>query len=540
MKKRLFTTLIMGILAVASVAQTVVDLEEVYRRVDEEIERWPEYVAVRQNRIDSLTNALTRTMNADEWYACCEELVDEYSCYQNDSAIYYATKLVQTAPWTTDKENVARSKIKMANQAVRSGMYEAALTWLSEIDTTTIVDDTRKEQERVRHFAYVEMAAYCYIWDKRDEYKDKEHECRVVLLKLLPENSAEWLLYKAYDELLADRFDEAEKYNLQCMTKCERYGPLYRDAAFHHRFICEALGREEEASYWLAECTISEIQLAMNDQTGLWSLASKMDEDKLERSYGYIRFAWDAISRYGVNTRKWDISPVLSTIEHKYEAQLSLYNLIITIGALCLMLLAALLALALWVVGRKNRQLAVAHDSLALSNRQLQLSNMYLTDANQVKEKYIVQLLGYNSDFIVQKEEERRTLSKMQRTGKVKELTKMLNAADKTDKELGQLFARFDDIFLEIYPSFIDDFNALLHDDKRIRLTRNERMNTPLRVFALIRLGISNVQDVSRILHCSAQTVYNYRNNYRNAYLGDREHFEEAIREIGMPDLVNK
>ena len=527
-------------MALTSVAQKAVDLEDVYRRVDEEIGRWPEYVAMRQTRIDSLTKVVLGFMDADAWYASCEALVNEYSCYQNDSAIYYATKLLQTAPWTTDKENMARSKIKMANQAVRSGLYEAALSWLSDIDTTAISVGTRVEYERVRHFAYVEMAAYCYIWDKRNEYKDKEHECRVALLRLLPEGSAEWLLYKAYDELLADRYEEAEKYNLQCMAKCEKYGRLYRDATFHHRFICESLRREEEASYWLAECAISEIHMAMNDQTGLWSLASKMDEDELEHSYAYIRFAWDAISRYGVSARKWDISPVLSTVEHKYQAQMSYYNRIITIGALCLMLLAVLLALALWAVRRKNRQLAEAHNSLALSNRQLQLSNMYLTDANQVKEKYIVQLLGYNSDFIDQKEEERRTLSKMQRTGKVKELTKMLNAADKTDKELGQLFARFDDIFLEIYPSFIDDFNALLHDDKRIRLTRNERMNTPLRVFALIRLGISNVQDVSRILHCSAQTVYNYRNSYRNAYLGDREHFEEAIRDIGMPDLVNK
>ena len=125
-------------------------------------------------------------------------------------------------------------------------------------------------------------------------------------------------------------------------------------------------------------------------------------------------------------------------------------------------------------------------------------------------------------------------MSKMQRTGNTEALTKMLNAADKTEKEHERLLGHFDDVFLELYPSFVEDLSAMLSEEGRKILNQKDRMNTPLRIFALMRLGIDNTKDVARILHCSTQTIYNYRNSIRNAYLYDRSHFEDAIMGIGI------
>ena len=185
-------------------------------------------------------------------------------------------------------------------------------------------------------------------------------------------------------------------------------------------------------------------------------------------------------------------------------------------------------------------QLEKRNTQLAAANTQLSILNVQLSDSSRAKEEYIVQLLEYNSEFIDQKEEDRRNESKLLRNGKMKELTRMLNSADKTGKELNQLLARFDDIFLGLYPTFIEEFNALLNEEGKIKVIRNERMNTPLRIFALLRLGIEKTADVSKILHCSANTVYNYRAQLKNAYLFERDEFEDAVRRIGMPGLVEK
>lgn len=534
--KRAFTLFILSLCSLVSM-QASIDLKKVYENVDREIDKWPEYKEHRQARIDSLRNVLfTKDINwPDTQFVKCLHLVDEFQSYQNDSALHYVKMLEEIAFWTSHAtESKAIVKIELARQAVRSGMYEAALTYLNEVDSTLLNQKAKAEYFRVRHFAYVEMSAYCYIWSKRLEYNELAHQCRQQLFSLLEENSCEWLMYRAYDELLKDNFKEAERLSNLCLKSCQRYSDLYRQAAFHRRFICESLNQETEACYWQAESAISELRLGITDQVGLWSLASKMPPDELNRQYRYIRFSWDVISTFGKNARTWQLVPVLSAVEHQYQTVRERQRRIILTGAVALLIMAILLALAYFYVSKKRRQLAVANEKLADYNVRLTMTNAKLADANRIKESYIVQLLEYNSDFIDSKEEKRRSLSKMLRTGNKDELAKMINAADKSGKEIDSLLTRFDDIFLELYPTFIDDFNALLREDGRITLNRKERMNTPLRIFALLRLGIDNTQDVARILHCSAQTVYNYRNSIRSAYISDRTHFEEAVRNIGI------
>ena len=59
--------------------------------------------------------------------------------------------------------------------------------------------------------------------------------------------------------------------------------------------------------------------------------------------------------------------------------------------------------------------------------------------------------------------------------------------------------------------SFVEDFNALLTNDEQISLKTGERMNTELRIFALIRLGISDSVKIAqfprRIAICSLSSA---------------------------------
>ena len=500
---KIHTIIFMVFVSLSAVkAQPTNGVKEICQRIDEEIGKWPEYLHNRQTRIDSLKKVFyQKNESADFQFGLCNSLVDEYSSFQNDSALYYCKMLGEIAPWTKDQKKIELAKIKLARQAVKSGMYEAAMNYLAEVDTARIGKEELTEYWRVRHFSYIEMAAYCYIWDKRKEYLDSERLCRQKLFRLLPENSGEWLMMKAYDELLADHYEEAERFSIQCMSLLPRYSSLYRDAAFHRRFICESLQKDDEAVYWQAECAIAELKLGITDQIGVWSLASKMGEENLDKSYEYIRFSWDVISMFGVNTRSWQIAPVLSNIEHQYQAERERLHRIISDGIIVLALLSAILIALLVYVNRQRKRLAIARQQLqennellqerntqlAVANNQLSTTNSQLSDANRAKEEYIIQLLEYNSEFIDQKEEERRKASKLLRNDKMKELARLLNSADKTGKELDMLLSRFDQIFLGLYPSFIEDFNALLREDRQIKMTKPGQMNTPLRIFALMR-----------------------------------------------------
>lgn len=536
MKRLIILLIYMSYITLSAFSQPQEDkvkFHALYSRIDQEIEKWPQYVQARKTKIQHATQDLAHAHVIKQKFKICNDIVELYKDFQNDSALVYATMLNDIANKSKNKNLISISNIKLAFQAIKAGHNDAARDYLAIVDTTIIDKNTLIDYYKTQERLYGELAAYCYIWSKREEYIKHQALYRNLILNTIPKNSAEWLQYMAYEMLMQNRFQDAEHYSNLCLKKAIKFSSVYIKATFDRRFICENLNQPRLSCYYLALSSIGEIKQGITDQVGLWSLASKMEKAELNRSHRYLQFSWTAINMFGKSMKSWQITPVMSTIEQNYKRELAKYNNLLQLGiiSLCILLFALFAILSIVNVQRKE---------LNKYNNKLLQTNEKLSDASKAKEEYIVRLLMYNSDFIDRKEEERRKESKLFRSGKEKELLKLLNSADKTNKELNQLLDHFDEIFLSLYPNFINDFNQLLQEDKRIYPTSStHKMNTPLRIFALMRLGIEKVPDVANILHCSPQTIYNYRNNLRNSSRFERNSFEERVKKIGMPNLVN-
>ena len=100
------------------------------------------------------------------------------------------------------------------------------------------------------------------------------------------------------------------------------------------------------------------------------------------------------------------------------------------------------------------------------------------------------------------------------------------------EKELEELYSNFDNAFLSLYPNFIEEFNKLLQPESHFPVTK-AKLNTSLRIFALIRLGITDMTQIANFLHYSVQTVYNYKSRVRKLSLLTPEVFEEKVKKIG-------
>ena len=85
---------------------------------------------------------------------------------------------------------------------------------------------------------------------------------------------------------------------------------------------------------------------------------------------------------------------------------------------------------------------------------------------------------------------------------------------------------------VNLYPTFVSDFNALLKDDEKIILKQDALLNRELRIYALLRLGITDSGKIANFLRCSTSTVYNYRTKMRNKAAVDRDEFENEIMKI--------
>ena len=209
-------------------------------------------------------------------------------------------------------------------------------------------------------------------------------------------------------------------------------------------------------------------------------------------------------------------------------------------------LLTLFLACAVWYVIRQVKKLARARQDLLAMNEELKLlnerlievnqrqheTNDSLTEANHIKEEYVGRFMGLCSTYIDKLEGYRRMLNKQAASGKVEELYKTLKSSRFIDEELKEFYQNFDNSFLSIFPDFVKRFNELLPEEERIIPKQDERLTTELRIFALIRLGITDSAKIAGFLRYSITTIYTYRSKLKNRSLC-RDNFEEEVMKIG-------
>ncbi len=109
-----------------------------------------------------------------------------------------------------------------------------------------------------------------------------------------------------------------------------------------------------------------------------------------------------------------------------------------------------------------------------------------------------------------------------------------LKSSNLHDRELKEFYHNFDTTFLRLFPDFVERFNDLLEPDKRLVMPAPDTLSTEMRVFALMRLGITESDRIATFLRRSTSTIYNYRVKMRNAAIGDRDSFEEKVMKIGQ------
>jgi hypothetical protein len=150
-----------------------------------------------------------------------------------------------------------------------------------------------------------------------------------------------------------------------------------------------------------------------------------------------------------------------------------------------------------------------------------------------VKEKYIGLSLRQCSIYIENMEKLRKEVLTMLKNKRHTELMTKMRSHDYRDRQQQELFDIFDTTFIHLFPTFVDDFNKLLRPEERIHLDDTSRLNTDLRIFALIRLGIDDSSKIAEFLHYSVNTIYNYRARIKNGAICGRDEFEKKVKEIG-------
>ena len=194
-------------------------------------------------------------------------------------------------------------------------------------------------------------------------------------------------------------------------------------------------------------------------------------------------------------------------------------------------LLGILLAVLIVVIRRQVKKLQKAQQLITEAHATQRLINEKLEEANKIKEEYIGYFFSLDSEFFVKLERLKRTLDQKLADRKFEEIRYIVNNIH-LKKEKEDLLRSFDTVFLRIFPNFVARFNALFKEEDQVKLKEDELLNIDLRIFALIRMGITDNDKIAQILEYSVNTIYTYKTRIKNRSVVPNDEFEARIMDI--------
>ena len=550
MKKILSLVYILCFSALTSSFAQNKNIKDLYEQLDQAIEQSQYYINQKESRITKIKKQSRQGHTPPQLLTAYYKLYEEYKTYKSDSSIYYIHQAIDLAKRNNMKSDITKLRSLLALQYSTSGAFTEALHVLQSIDKKTLNNSNKKDYYIAFYHVYGELGFTNINIDTElsQEFYSKQDCYRDTLFSILSPNSEDYLMRKEVLLTNQNKLKEALKINDIRLSKCKKGSHEYGIVAYYRYLIYRSLKDEDMVKYWLLQSAICDVKCAINDQVSLWILAEILSKEKdVERSYKYINFSWKANKKFCTRIRSWQISPVLGTIDHNYQAELKKANHRLIFAIICVSLLVIALALLTFYVNKQksylsnarnelkktNTQLEELNNKLSSTNGMLKASNDKLNESNGVKEEYIGQFLGTCSHYIDKLDKMRLNVNKMVKNKQYNELYSMTKSSEVKEQELEELYANFDKVFLNLFPNFVEDLNGLLKEECQIHLSSPNKLSAIVRVFALIRLGIDDSTKIAEFLHYAVNTIYNYRAKLRNGAINDRNEFEKKVRELG-------
>ncbi len=552
---RLLLTSVFLLLTAVINAQKL-NLDDLYRQVDQEIEHFPEYVAQYEQQIAATRTDYQKAKTQQERYRLALALYEQYRAFQNDSALAYLNRAETLARQMNQPAQVGDIISRAAFQCSTAGLYNEALAFLRKVDKTQLDTLGLTHYYMAQMHVYGELGYYTQVSSMREGYYEKQAAYRDSLYNVIDHNSQDYMMQRILELLPQKRYQEATDLSDRWLKDMSPKSRDYAIASYYRYLIINNQMNPEQAEYWLCQSALSDIRHAVMDQASLLALAEKLnDEGELTHSYHYIRFTWECNNRFNTRMRNWQIAPILNVIDSNYKEQLARNTQVLTTSVIVVSILAVMLLGLLFFLHRRNKQLDVARQAVSDSNKKLaglneelkstnaQLSdkndefvllNSQLSESNRVKEEYIGRFMSLCSQYIDKLDDYRKMVNKKMKDKELDELYRLSKSTALKEKELDELYENFDSVFLHLFPNFVEDFNGLLQPEMRLKPRDDNRLPTEIRIFALIRLGFEDSSKIAEFLHYSVNTIYNYRARIKNGAIGNRESFEQRVKQLGL------
>ena len=300
-------------------------------------------------------------------------------------------------------------------------------------------------------------------------------------------------------------------------------------------------GDMKEYERYLIMAAISDMICPLKENMAMQELAMYIFKNKngdLERANRYLNVSMEDAMFYNNRLRMLEIARKFPSIVSSYQEQSNIKNRRMTWAFVFICILSAGLIVSLIFIRQQVKQIRLRRRAIAEMNQKLRLLNQELLHTNRSREEYISLFLDLCAAYIDKLSKYQELVRRKVKAKQIDDLLKIANSTKMPESDAKHFFVNFDTAFLTLYPNFIKEFNELLREGEEIVVKRGDLLNTELRIFALIRMGVKDSSRIATLLFYSPQTIYNYRTAVRNR-ARDRENFEEQVKQL-CPIMENK
>ena len=498
------------------------------------LDKKKDFDAAKIARIDKLQQDLNNAVNPDLnfRYNVYLKLYEEYKSFNYDEAFHYSQKLQQTGDALKDPVKIAFSRIKFGFILLSAGMFKETFDTLKTVNVKLLDDNSRKEYYFLTARTYYDLADF-----DKDNYYTPIYNVRAgkyidSATTLCKPNSFEYIYYRGLKYLKTGNIPQAI-INLKALIS--KYKLTDHQFAVTTSTLSDIYIRNNEpdsAINLLILAAMADVRSSTKETAAMTNLAQLLHKNgDVKNAYTYIKQALDDAIYYGARQRKIQVSAILPVIASEKINSVEGQRRVLFLYASLLTVLIIIIVVFAVIIYKQLRKLRLADKVILEANHNLQESINELNEANKIKEEYIGYYFNLISEYINKLDRFKRSVDNKLTTKRFDDIRILVNNINLT-KEREELFINFDRAFLKIFPNFVNGYNALFSEENHVKLLPNQLLNTDLRIFALIRLGISDTEKIAHILEYSVNTIYNYKARIKAKSLILNDEFEAAIMAI--------
>ena len=523
----------------SAMADTTSDL---IQRVDSIMDNISQIYGKKEARIDFYKNMAEKSRKPETLLSAYDKLYDEYFVFQFDSAMVYVDKAIQLADRIGDKYHHDKSRIEKASLLGVGGLYGEAVALLNEIDSTRLDNELRFDYTIAYYFIYTYWADYCHDYYYSPRYHERANTYLKQAVTMLSPTDSYYNFFWGEYYIYVERNDKrALEHYFKTLSTAPVESRWYAMASYAIANNYSANNNNSKYEEYMLRACISDLLNCTRENLAMQDLAMylfKKGDDNILLAERYINFAMDDAKNYNNRLRIIEISQKLPVIVSTYREKLSSQNSLMRMALLGVSVLCVFVVVLLYFYSRQNRLLARHRHELSESNQllsslndRLNTLNSRLLDTNSRRERLAKLYIDLCAKYIDRLSKFETLVKRKIKVGQVNDLLNTASSSRLSEEDAATFMNSFDTAFLDLYPSFVTEFNALLREDGQIVPPHKGRLTTELRIYALIRLGVKESSEIAALLFYTPRTIYNYRSTIKSR-ARNRETFESDVEQL--------